>query len=112
MPPRAAMVPSRGPLRGSRPETIKTRRSDPVKGFHTAIPPARRGRRHPSPPHVPFARLTRGLPMIDHLLPPVRFTRRDFLRTTGAAAGLVLMGTMPARRGDASVRFAAYPFTL
>jgi alkaline phosphatase D len=39
-------------------------------------------------------------------------TRREFLRASGGAAGLVLLGALPARRADAAVRTAAYPFTL
>src|SRR5688500_14019311 len=38
-----------------------------------------------------------------------RATRRQFL---AQAAGLVAMGTLGARRGDATLRRAAYPFTL
>jgi alkaline phosphatase D len=39
-------------------------------------------------------------------------SRREFLRAGGAAAGLILLGALPARRADAAVRTAAYPFTL
>ena len=39
-------------------------------------------------------------------------TRREFLRVSGGAAGLVLLGTLSARRADAVVRTAAYPFSL
>lgn len=39
-------------------------------------------------------------------------TRRDFLRTGGGAAGLIMLGALPASRADAQLRLRAYPFTL
>lgn len=39
-------------------------------------------------------------------------SRRDFLIRGGGMAGLILLGTLPAKRGDAAVRLRAYPFTL
>ena len=46
-----------------------------------------------------------------HIL-ALRGTRRDFLTIGGGLAGSILLGTLPAMRADASVRLAAYPFTL
>lgn len=39
-------------------------------------------------------------------------SRRDFLGIGARLAGLSLLGTLPARRGDATIRTAAYPFSL
>jgi len=39
-------------------------------------------------------------------------SRRDFLRITGGAAGLLALGTLPASRLDAQLRLREYPFTL
>jgi alkaline phosphatase D len=39
-------------------------------------------------------------------------TRRDFLHAGAGAAGLILLGVLPAHRADASLRTREYPFTL
>ncbi|HEX6071239.1 MAG TPA: alkaline phosphatase D family protein [Longimicrobiaceae bacterium] len=39
-------------------------------------------------------------------------SRRQFLVAGGGVASLVLLGTLPAKRADAAVRTATYPFTL
>ena len=39
-------------------------------------------------------------------------SRRDFLRVGGSAAGLIMLGTLPATRSDAQRRIPDFPFTL